>query len=103
MAFAACGLELLGFVMATVCRNCGRDIEWVRGIDGKGKPLDPGYVAYDEAEPGDILITDQGVSFNVDYARLFPGVKGRILHFVTCPGTENWRRKHNIKQDKDEC
>lgn len=81
----------------SVCRSCGKPVEWIRTERGKNMPVDPPYVAWDEAEPKDVLVTNTGKTF-MKHAKDEPApwkdFKGRVSHFATCPQSDNWRRKN---------
>ena len=60
-------------------------------------PVDPEYIKYDDAEHGDILVTDGGNIYTVNKQNAphsLPNVKGRISHFATCSDANKWRNKN---------
>ena len=69
-----------------ICRSCGQTIQWTQNSQGKWRPVDEGLVYYDEAEAGDILISDDGTEHFVDKTKSLPQVEGRLLHTITCLG-----------------
>ncbi|TXH59010.1 MAG: hypothetical protein E6Q97_00945 [Desulfurellales bacterium] len=73
------------------CRSCDQPIDWVKTVAGKNMPVDSEYINYDEAEQGDILVTDGGNVITVDKSKRMPNVKGRMSHFATCPDAPKWR------------
>lgn len=77
--------------MAT-CRSCGQVIDWVKLVSGKSIPVNEEYVNYEDAETGDILVTDGGNVIRVSDKSNYPNIKGRISHFATCPDADKWRK-----------
>jgi hypothetical protein len=75
-----------------VCRGCGEIIDWVKTKSGKNMPLDPAYLSHDEANEGDLLVTDTGVIYCVHKKERMPNVKGRICHFATCKHATEFRK-----------
>lgn len=74
------------------CRSCGAKIDWITTFSGKKMPVDPEYIEYEEAEQGDVLVTDQGVTHKVDHEKhQYSSIRGRISHFATCKDANNWR------------
>lgn len=76
------------------CRSCDAKIEFVKTKKGNWMPVDPEYIEYNEAEEGDVLITDEGNLYTVDCSKDFPSVRGRISHFATCPNADEHRKKN---------
>lgn len=44
----------------SVCRRCGRDLEWIYGDDGRARPYDPEPVFVIEGDGCDRFTTDDG-------------------------------------------
>lgn len=44
-------------------RSCGAKIEWVVTANGKKMPVDPDVVNYEDAEEGDVIISDGGNTY----------------------------------------
>lgn len=65
------------------CKNCGREIGFVKTIKGKWMPVDPVSVRYDELPEGTSLITPEGDVFKnrPDYKVV---ISGFPCHFDTC-------------------
>ncbi len=69
-----------------ICKNCGRQIMWIRTKAGKNMPVNPQFVNYLEVKGGrERIVTDDG--------RVVAGEKcgpkeskdtGYISHFATC-------------------
>ena len=73
-----------------VCRNCGKQIMWIRTKAGKNMPVDPTIISYRRPEAGkkakEKLVTEQGEIVAADRAdgKDAEGF-GYISHFATCP------------------
>lgn len=60
------------------CKGCGQPIVWVKTSKGKNMPVDPEEVT---------IITMGGVTY-----------KGRIVHWVTCPESDQFKKKYESTQ-----
>lgn len=69
-----------------VCRNCGRQVMWIRTKAGKNMPVNPQFVNYLEVRGGrERIVTDDGRV--VAGEKCDPGESkdiGYISHFATC-------------------
>lgn len=70
------------------CRYCGQKIDWV-AVGKINYPVDPDYVEYEDLENGQSLLTDGGNKYHYDADRVFPNVRGRLIHHDTCPKQED--------------
>ena len=81
-----------------VCRNCGKQVMWIRTKAGKNMPVDPDFLNYRRPEPGEKakekIVTANGdvISANIVDSRDAEGY-GYISHFATCPGATNHRKR----------
>lgn len=72
-----------------ICRNCGKQIMWVRTKAGKNMPVDPGIISYRRPKTGkkaeERLVTTQGEIVAADRVdgKDAEGF-GYISHFATC-------------------
>lgn len=77
-----------------ICRNCGRQIMWVKTKAGKNMPVDPIMINYRRPEDGarakEKIVTPAGdvVCANKASAENAEGV-GYISHFATCLNVKN--------------
>lgn len=75
--------------MFGVCRNCGKQIMWIKTKAGKNMPVNPQMINYRRPETGkkaeEKLVTLQGeiVAADRSNARDAEGF-GYISHFATC-------------------
>jgi succinylglutamate desuccinylase len=81
----------------TLCKSCNAKIDFIKTTAGKWMPVDPDYVDYEDAENGDVLITDGGVVYTVDHQKNYTSVSGRVSHFATCPNADKHRKVENGK------
>jgi hypothetical protein len=44
----------------SVCKGCGRQIDWIRTAAGKSMPIDPEPVFVIEGDGKDLFFTDEG-------------------------------------------
>lgn len=77
----------------SLCRSCGAKIDWIETSNGKKMPLDPDYVEYEDANEGDVIVTDGGNTYKVDHTNTYPNVRGRVSHFASCPQGNDWRKR----------
>ena len=81
-----------------VCRNCGRQILWIRTTAGKSMPVDPEIISYRRPGLGrkgtERIVTQTGEVVCADKvdSSLAEG-NGYISHFATCPGYGRMRKK----------
>ena len=72
-----------------VCRNCGRQIMWIRTKAGKNMPVDPTMISYRRAE-ADKKATERIVTFAGEVVAAYrvdssqSEGTGYISHFATC-------------------
>lgn len=69
------------------CRYCGAVIEFARRQNGTSVPVDPDLIDYDDADPGDRLIREDGRSvLKQGNEPPNPGrYRYQVNHFVHCP------------------
>lgn len=78
----------------SLCKSCGAQIDWVKVKNtGRMMPVDLDTVNYEDAENGDLLITDNGEIVRVNELQEMPNTYGRVSHFSTCPQADVWRKK----------
>ena len=80
----------------SVCRGCGRAIDWIKTTAGKNMPVDPAPVFVIEGGGNDRFVTDEGAVIVGRVAR--PEEESRDLpvafvpHWKTCPNAGDFRR-----------
>ncbi len=72
-----------------VCRNCGKQIMWIRTKAGKNMPVDPIMISYKKPEAGkkatEKIVTCSGDVMAVDRVDNSKAEgTGYISHFATC-------------------
>ena len=81
----------------SVCRGCGRAIDWIKTTAGKNMPVDPEPVFVIEGDGRDRFVTDDGAVIVGRVAR--PEEESRDLpvafvpHWKTCPNAGDFRHK----------
>ncbi len=81
----------------SICRGCGREIDWIRTVAGKNMPIDPAPVFVIEGGGNDRFVTDEGEVITGRVAR--PEEESRDLpvafvpHWKTCPNAGDFRQK----------
>ena len=77
----------------SVCKFCGREIDWMRTEDGRYIPVDPEPVFVIEGEGGELFYTDEGETITGRKARPWEVQTreekintplGFVPHFRTC-------------------
>lgn len=78
----------------STCRSCGAVINWIETKKGKKMPVDPGDIEFDDAESGDVLVSELGdvVYVKEGSKNEHPHQKYYISHFATCPQADDWRK-----------
>lgn len=62
----------------SICRGCGREIDWIRTVAGKNMPVDPAPVFVIEGGGNDRFVTDEGEV-----------ITGRVVYeFIAAAGVE---------------
>ena len=80
----------------SVCRGCGRSIDWISTKDGRNMPVDPEPVYEVEGGGKDRFVTDEGEVITGRIAR--PEEESRAIpvafvpHWKTCPNAGDFRR-----------
>lgn len=78
------------------CKECGREIVWVRMASGKAMPCDPRPVGYVEVFAGrEKIVTPSGQVVSAVEAPLYGDVKSGVgyrSHFSTCPHAKSSRK-----------
>lgn len=69
--------------MASFCRDCGKQIEWVKTNRGN-RPVELIEIDYENLEDGDVIITPGGNEIKKEPNKSFSNISGRIAHFSTC-------------------
>lgn len=87
----------------SLCKGCGRPIEWIRTQAGKSMPVDPDPVFVIEGQGPDTFVTDEGVVIrgqNIENAviprgngKTIPQTVAFVPHWKTCPNAGDFRRK----------
>lgn len=81
-----------------MCRNCGKQIMWIRTRAGKNMPVDTDILNYRRPASGEKatekIVTTNGdvISANIVNSSEAEGY-GYISHFATCPGAVNHRKR----------
>lgn len=85
----------------TTCRGCGKQIAFIRTINGKSIPVDPDPVTFiPEDNYNKFVMMDGTVKRGREYdgdeldAQIYL-TEGYRSHFATCPAAEDFRRKKN--------
>lgn len=76
-----------------ICKLCGKEIDFVRTVNGGLMPVDPDRVEHDELRHGEILITRGGNTIKVDERIRMPSVVGYRPHWPSCTNPESMRRQ----------
>lgn len=67
------------------CKYCNQLIDWMVTASGKKMPVDPDLICSDDAEHGDVLVTEEGQVKKVDHSRNdYESFDGFVSHFATC-------------------
>ncbi len=80
----------------SVCRGCGRSIDWISTTAGRNMPVDPEPVFVVEGGGKDRFVTDEGEVITGRIAR--PEEESRAIpvafvpHWKTCPNAGDFRR-----------
>ena len=69
----------------TVCKSCGRPVEWAKTVKGTAMPLDV------EATPDGNLVLVAGVA-RIRRPDDGDACEPRRSHFASCPQAGKWRR-----------
>lgn len=86
----------------SVCKGCGREIDWIRTAAGKSMPIDPEPVFVIEGDGKDLFFTDEGGTLKGRAARpdevttreaKLETPLGFIPHWKTCPNAADFRRR----------
>lgn len=97
MVAGAGGHRRTGAFRMSICRGCGREIDWIRTVAGKNMPVDPAPVFVIEGGGNDRFVTDEGEVITGRIAR--PEEESRDLpvafvpHWMTCPNAGDFRSK----------
>ena len=81
----------------SVCRGCGRAIDWIKTTAGKNMPVDPEPVFVIEGDGRDRFVTDDGAVVVGRVAR--PEEESPALtvafvpHWKNCPNAAEFRRR----------
>ena len=80
----------------SICRGCGRPIEWVRTTGGRNMPIDPEAVFVIEGGGNDRFVTDGGAVITGRVARSEEESRDLpvafVPHWKTCPNAGDFRR-----------
>ena len=86
----------------SVCKGCGREIDWIRTAAGKSMPIDPEPVFVIEGDGKDLFFTDEGGTLKGRAARSdevttreakLETPLGFVPHWKTCPNAAEFRRR----------
>ena len=86
----------------SVCKGCGRQIDWIRTAAGKSMPIDPEPVFVIEGDGRDLFYTEEGEQLRGRPARLdevttqeakLEAAVGFMPHWKTCPNAADFRRR----------
>ncbi len=86
----------------SVCKGCGRQIDWIRTAAGKLMPIDPEPVFVIEGDGKDLFFTDEGGTLKGREARpdevatreaKLEAAVGFVPHWKTCPIAADFRRR----------
>lgn len=86
----------------SVCKGCGREIDWIRTAAGKSMPIDPEPVFVIEGDGKDLFFTDEGETLKGRAARpdevttkeaKLETPLGFVPHWKTCPNAADFRRR----------
>jgi len=65
------------------CKGCGREINWVKTLNGKNMPVDP--------EPQTMVVTTKNDKAWVSKTCYVP-------HWATCPNADDFRKREEKKE-----
>lgn len=85
----------------TTCRGCGKEIAFIKTINGKSIPVDPEPVMFEPAEENEKFVTPAGEvvrGTTNSGGNPWKMEKGYISHFATCPCADEFRKKN--KRDR---
>ena len=74
------------------CKYCPTEIEFIQTKTGSRVPVEGDHIAYNDLQPGETILTDGGHTYRKKADKSYPNVKGRFVHFATCPGADRARR-----------
>ena len=80
----------------TTCRACGKEIAFIKTINGKSIPVDPVPIQFEPADDNEKFVTaagevvrgttaTEGIPWNLE--------TGYRSHFATCPAADEFRKK----------
>lgn len=92
--------QLARLSRATKCRGCGKEICFIKSINGKSIPVDPDPIRFLPEDNYEKFVMMDGT---VQRGREYDGDKidaqrymiGYRSHWATCPAAEDFRRKKN--------
>ena len=90
--------QLARLSRATKCRGCGKEICFIKSINGKSIPVDPDPISFiPEADYDKFVMMDGTVQRGqvVEETVKTETVIGYRSHWATCPAAEDFRRKKN--------
>lgn len=73
------------------CRGCGEEILWIGTKEGSWHPCNPEKVKANECEPGDKIVSTNGIVYSV-VENDSSGAWGYHSHFSTCPAADDFRK-----------
>ena len=95
-----------GLRRLTKCKGCGKEIGFIKTINGKSIPVDPQRIAFVPETAYDKFVTDEGeVLTGGEMSRKNQGFRpveyGYRSHFATCPAADTFRRKNKSERVKE--
>lgn len=97
-----------GLRRLTKCKGCGKEIGFIKTINGKSIPVDPQRIAFVPETDYEKFVTDDGeVKRGGEMSRKNQGYRpieyGYRSHFATCPMANELRKNKNkserVKKD----
>ena len=88
----------------TLCKWCGKEIAFIKTVNGKSIPVDPEPVRFTAGDDNERYVTAEGEvkrGSRTDRRGLFGRKEeetGYISHFATCPYADEARRRKNKKE-----